>query len=63
MRELNYLRDRLKEAKSQRSEYLDSGGAKDYASYQRVVGEISGLSSAINEITDLLKNIEKANDD
>ena len=63
MQELNYLRRKILEAMGNRTEYVASGAAKDYASYQRVVGELSGLSLALDEIEDLQQNIEKANDD
>lgn len=63
MQELLHLRKRLQEAIDSRSAKLIGGGVNDFAGYQRVVGEISGLLLTISEINDLLKNIERANDD
>ena len=42
---------------------LASGGVANFEQYQRVVGEISGLRSAEQEIIDLRKNMEKEIDD
>ena len=44
-------------------ETLASGGVANHEQYQRVVGEISGLRSAEQEIIDLQKNMEKEVDD
>lgn len=44
-----------------RSRMVANGSAKDYAEYQKAVGQISGLGSAINEINDLLE--KKRTDD
>lgn len=63
MQELLHLRKILREAKTGRVDNLSVGSAKDYAAYQRIVGEVSGLSLAINEIETLLDNIQKVNDD
>jgi|TARA_R100001082_G_C4251460_1_gene111639 hypothetical protein len=42
---------------------LASGGVASFEQYQRVVGEISGLRSAEQEILDLQKTMEKEIDD
>jgi len=42
---------------------LSNGSAADYAQYSRVVGEISGLRTAQQEIIDLRNNMEKAEND
>jgi hypothetical protein len=39
-------------------ESLGTGEAKDYAAYQRVCGQITGLLSVRMYITDLKKNLE-----
>jgi len=56
---LNKYRDRI----SSLEETLSSGSVANYEQYQRVVGEISGLRSAEQEIIDLRKNMEKEIDD
>lgn len=56
----------LKELRAQielRSEHLTHGGAKDWDAYCRVTGEVTGLSSAEHLLLDLLKKMEKVNDD
>lgn len=56
----------LKEIRAQiasRSEVATYGNIKDWESYQRVVGEVSGLTSTENLIKDLLKKMEQANDE
>jgi hypothetical protein len=40
-------------------ETLASGGASDWGLYQRIVGEVTGLRIAEQEIIDLRKNMEK----
>ena len=40
-------------------ETLASGGASDWGQYQRIVGEVTGLRIAEQEIIDLRKNMEK----
>jgi len=40
-------------------ETLASGGASDWGRYQRIVGEVTGLRIAEQEIIDLRKNMEK----
>jgi len=56
----------LKELRAQielRSEHVTYGGVKDWESYCKVTGEVTGLTSAENLIKDLLKKMEKVNDD
>ncbi len=43
------------------TEVLKTGGVKDWESYQRVLGELSGLSSAEQIIVDL-QNIKEQDD-
>lgn len=63
MHELLHLRKILEETAQARADNLAAGAAKDYAGYQRVVGEITGLSLALREINDLLKRLSDANGD
>jgi len=37
-------------------EFLENGGAKDYAQYKEVTGLIRGLKSSISHIQDLSRN-------
>jgi hypothetical protein len=46
-----------------REALLCGGGAKDYAEYKWITGEISGLNRAIQEIDDLQKRIDRNNGD
>tara|TARA_R100001244_G_scaffold39406_2_gene35470 strand:- start:490 stop:684 length:195 start_codon:yes stop_codon:yes gene_type:complete len=40
-------------------ETIASGGVSDWGQYQRIVGEVTGLRIAEQEIIDLRKNMEK----
>ena len=42
---------------------LASGGAKDYPQYQRIIGEITGLEFAEQEILDLHKRMRVEHED
>jgi len=56
----------LKELRAQidsRTESLLHGAVSDWGAYQRVVGEVTGLTSTTHLIQDLLKNMETVNDD
>jgi len=46
-----------------RSQALTYGSVKDWESYQRVVGEVTGLTSAEQLVLDLLKKMETVDDD
>ena len=63
IRVVEYLLKKYRERISSLEETLSSGGVANYEQYQRVVGEISGLRSAEQEIIDLQKNMEKEIDD
>ena len=54
---------KLRERQYDLSRSLASGSANDYVQYQRIVGEISGLNFAEQEITTLLGNMEDIDDD
>jgi|TARA_R110000787_G_scaffold124813_2_gene235859 hypothetical protein len=59
IRVVEYLLKKYRERISSLEETLSSGSVSNYEQYQRVVGEISGLRSAEQEIIDLQKNMEK----
>ena len=48
----------IAERKEQLTETLANGGVQDFESYQKIVGEISGLSFTELLIRDLHKDIE-----
>ena len=60
---VEYLLRKYRERCAALEETLASGGVANFEQYQRVVGEISGLRSADQEILDLQKNMEKEIDD
>tara|TARA_R100001510_G_C7650384_1_gene207901 strand:+ start:869 stop:1069 length:201 start_codon:yes stop_codon:yes gene_type:complete len=60
---VEYLLKKYRDRISSLEETLSSGSVANYEQYQRVVGEISGLRSAEQEIIDLRKNMEKEVDD
>ncbi len=53
------LRKLIAERKEQLTETLANGGVQDFESYQKIVGEISGLSFTEFLIRDLLKDREE----
>ena len=53
------LRKLIAERKEQLTETLAAGGVQDFESYQKIVGEISGLSFTEFLIRDLLKDREE----
>lgn len=55
---LDKLKKLIAERKQQLTETLASGGVQDFETYQKVVGEITGLSFTEYLISDLLKDIE-----
>jgi len=60
---VEYLLKKYRDRISSLEETLSSGSVANYEQYQRVVGEISGLRSAEQEIIDLQRNMEKEIDD
>ena len=58
-----HLLRKLRERQDDLTQSLAAGGAQDYVQYQRIVGEISGLNFAEQEITTLLGNMEDIDDD
>lgn len=55
---LDKLKKLIAERKQQLTETLASGGVQDFETYQKVVGEITGLSFTEFLISDLHKDIE-----
>ena len=53
----------LKDLIHTRERVLGGGQAKDFGHYKQMVGEITGLSLAINEINSLQQRINRRNDD
>lgn len=58
-----YLLRRIRERQETLSRTLSTGSAQDYAQYQRLVGEISGLNFTEQEIVNLHANLEDDNDE
>ena len=57
------LRDKVAEQKSSSKDFLQTGGAKDYAEYKEVCGVLRGLDAALREINDLSRTyMEDEND-
>ena len=55
---IDKLRKLITERQEQLKTTLASGGVQDFESYQKIVGEISGLSFTEFLISDLHKDIE-----
>ena len=54
-----HLLKKFRGSRTALEETLASGGASDWGQYQRIVGEVTGLRIAEQEIIDLRKNMEK----
>jgi hypothetical protein len=57
------LNDKLTAHKGASEEFLNLGGAKDFAGYKEVCGVIQGLNIALREVGDLSRNYMEDNDD
>ena len=57
-----HLLRKYRERKEALAHTLASGSVQDFEQYQRIVGEIAGLSLAEQEIQTLHSNMEDAND-
>jgi|TARA_R100001244_G_scaffold61963_1_gene51838 hypothetical protein len=53
-----FLLRKIRERQQTLSRTLSTGSAQDYAQYQRLVGEISGLNFTEQEIVNLHANLE-----
>ena len=58
-----HLLRKYRERKEALTQTLASGSVEDFEQYQRIVGEIAGLSFAEQEIQTLHSNMEDANDE
>jgi len=58
-----FLLRKIRERQQTLSRTLSTGSAQDYAQYQRLVGEISGLNFTEQEIVNLHANLEDDNDE
>ena len=58
-----YLLRKLRERQDDLAQTLATGGAQDFVQYQRIVGEISWLNFAEQEITALHGRLEDVEDD
>jgi hypothetical protein len=45
------------------SNAMIQGAAKEYSEYRNMCGEIQGLSSAIQTVTDLVRKLEQTDDE
>lgn len=57
-----YLLKQVRERKIELGDVATYGSVPDWDAYQKLTGEVSGLLFVENEILDLLKRMEKAND-
>jgi Cdc6-like AAA superfamily ATPase len=60
MSAFSVLSEKLEEQKIQLSEVLCAGNAKSYEHYKELCGQIRGLMTAQREITDLVRNLQEA---
>ena len=58
-----FLLRKFRERQEDLTQSLAAGGAQDYVQYQRIVGEISGLNFAEQEITALHGRMGDVEDD
>ena len=58
-----FLLRKFRERQEDLTQSLAAGGAQDYVQYQRIVGEISGINFAEQEITALHGRLEDVEDD
>ena len=54
------LREKIQQLIDTRSQITSAGSVKDFEEYKAITGQISGLTSAIFEINDLLERQRKA---
>jgi hypothetical protein len=59
----NVLVDELDKKIEQLKEWIGSGQAQDFTSYQKVCGEIKGLLTAKQQISDLKQHMENSDDE
>ena len=62
MNDLKYLKQRLEQLIETRAIKINSGNIPNFKIYKQIVGELTGLSLAINEIDDLQRKQREADD-
>ena len=62
IRATEHVVQKIDEKVKQLEEHLSSKGAKTYDEYCEMCGEVKGLLTARNFLTDLTKNMEKLDD-
>jgi len=60
MNDLKYLKQQLEQLIQTRAIKLNSGNIPNFKVYKQIVGELTGLSLAINEIEDLQRKQNEA---
>lgn len=60
---LRYLLSDLREKERNLSESLGAGGAQDYPAYREMCGQIRGLLYAQSLINDLVRKLERNDDE
>jgi hypothetical protein len=60
---LSVIQQEISERKTALEQALIKGGAKDYADYRAMCGEIRGLNHAHVYVNDLVQRIERGEDD
>jgi len=60
MNDLKYLKQQLEQLIQTRAIKLSSGNIPNFKVYKQIVGEVTGLSLAINEIEDLQRKQNEA---
>lgn len=60
---LELLISKYEDRKKQLIEFLCDGGAKDFAEYRSVCGEIRGLSAAQSETQDFVRRLKELDDE
>lgn len=56
---LESLRDKIRKEMNELADILATGGASDWAGYQRIVGRIDGLAIAERYLMDLQEKIQE----
>ena len=56
------LKDNIEVDKTSALDFLESGGAKDFAQYKEITGLIRGLKTSIEYIEDLSRNYMEDDD-
>lgn len=60
---LAIIKEKINEKQAQLAHAVSDGGAKDYAEYRAICGEIRGLSLAEGFILDLADQMERNDDE